>query len=101
MPRLRGAGGLHPRHASAPGAGPRSGSPEVAECRRTPGAFAVQRHGARLGVCPEKADVFSGCESRRGKSQTPRSLDGRGEGNRTPEAHRRSHQEDGERVTGP
>jgi hypothetical protein len=54
-----------------------------------------------LGVCPEKADVFSGCESRRGKSQTPRSLDGREEGNQVSEAHRRSHQEDGERVTGP
>jgi hypothetical protein len=58
-------------------------------------------HCVGLGVCPEKADVFSGCESRRGKSQTPCSLDGRGKGNQPSEAHRRSHQEDGERVTGP
>jgi hypothetical protein len=35
-----------------------------------------------LVVCPEKADVLSGSQSRRGKSRNPRSLDGRQEGNR-------------------
>ena len=44
-----------------------------------------------LGVMSRKADVFSGRQTRRGESQTPRSLGGRGEGNRAPEAHRRSH----------
>ena len=33
-------------------------------------------------VCPAKAGVFSGSESHRGKSQTPRSLDSSQEGNR-------------------
>jgi ABC-type uncharacterized transport system substrate-binding protein len=48
-----------------------------------------------------KAGATSGCQSRRGKSQTPRSLDSRVEGNRDSEAYRQSHRTDGERVTGP
>ncbi len=60
-----------------------------------------RRHHQDELVRPVKADASSGSQSRRGKSQTPRSLDGRGEGNRTSEAHRQSHQKDGERVTGP
>src|SRR4029434_1960001 len=39
-----------------------------------------------------KAGATSGCQSRRGKSQTPRSLDGRVEGNRDSAAYRQSHQ---------
>jgi hypothetical protein len=52
-------------------------------------------------VCAQKGDVFSGRQTRWGKSQTPHSLDGRGEGNRAPGAHRHRHHEDGQRVTGP
>jgi hypothetical protein len=47
-----------------------------------------------------KADVFSGRQSHRGKSQTPRSLDGRAEGNQSPEAHRRDHRKDGSESPG-
>jgi hypothetical protein len=47
------------------------------------------------------ADVFSGSQSRRGKSQQPRSLDGRTKGDRRSEAHRQSPQKEGERVAGP
>ena len=39
-------------------------------------------------VRPVKAGVFSRDQTCRGKSQTPRSLDGRVEGNRDSEAHR-------------
>jgi hypothetical protein len=39
-------------------------------------------------VCPVKAGVFSRRQTCRGKSQTPRSLDGRVEGNQDSEAHR-------------
>jgi hypothetical protein len=39
------------------------------------------RDDSRRGVRPEKADVFSGRQSHRGNSQTPRSLDGRAAGN--------------------
>src|SRR4030095_1445350 len=48
-----------------------------------------------------KAGATSGCQPRRGKSQTPRSLDSRVEGNRDSEAYRQSHRRDGEGVTGP
>ena len=41
-------------------------------------------------VRPAKAGVFSRDQTCRGKSQTPRSLDGRVEGNRDSEAHRQS-----------
>jgi hypothetical protein len=41
-----------------------------------------------LVVRPAKADAFSGRQSHQGKSQTPCSLDGRGERNQGPEAHR-------------
>ena len=43
---------------------------------------------SRTVVCPAKAGVFSRSQSCRGKSQKPRSLDGRQEGNRMSEAHR-------------
>jgi hypothetical protein len=49
------------------------------------------RGDSRRSVRPEKADVFSGRQSHRGNSQTPRSLDGRAAGNQSPEAHRRHH----------
>jgi hypothetical protein len=39
-------------------------------------------------VCPVKAGMFSGRQTRRGKSQEPCSLDGRVAGNQDPEAHR-------------
>src|ERR1035437_2394789 len=39
-------------------------------------------------VCPVKAGVFSRRQPCRGKSQAPRSLDGRVEGNQDSEAHR-------------
>jgi hypothetical protein len=39
-------------------------------------------------VRPAKAGVFSRSQTCRGKSQTPRSLDGRVEGNQDSEAHR-------------
>ena len=42
-------------------------------------------------VCPVKAGMFSRSQSCRGKSQKPRSLDGRLEGNRASEAHRQSN----------
>ena len=38
--------------------------------------------GSRTVVCPVKAGVFSRRQTCRGKSQAPRSLDGRVEGNR-------------------
>ena len=44
VPCPRGAGGMHPRqHASSPGAGCGSCSPEVAARQRMSGSFAVQR----------------------------------------------------------
>src|SRR5208283_1358611 len=43
---------------------------------------------ARPVVCPVKAGVFSRRQTCRGKSQAPRSLDGRVEGNQDSEAHR-------------
>jgi hypothetical protein len=55
---------------------------------------------APRSACPVKADVFSGDESHRGKSQRPRSLDGRAEGNQSPEAHRRNHRKDGSEWPG-
>jgi hypothetical protein len=70
-------------------------------CGRSGGRGGRPCKRASSSVRPDKVDVFSGRQTRRGKSQTPRSLDGRTEGNRSPEAHRRSHRQDGERVTGP
>jgi hypothetical protein len=55
----------------------------------------------QLPCVQSNADVFSGRQSRRGKSQQPRSLDGRVKGNRCSGAHRRSSREEGERVPGP
>ena len=49
---------------------------------------------------PAKADVFSGRQSHRGNSQTPRSLDGRAAGNPSSEAHRRNHRKDGSEWPG-
>ena len=46
------------------------------------------RRSARPVVCPVKAGVFSRSQTCRGKSQAPRSLDGRVEGNQDSEAHR-------------
>src|SRR2546422_7878576 len=51
-------------------------------------------------VRPAKADVFSGRQSHRGNSQTPRSLDGRAAGNQSSEAHRRNHRKDGSEWPG-
>jgi len=52
---------------------------------------------ARPVVCPAKAGVFSGGQTHRGKSQTPRSLDSREERNRISETYRRHHPwDDGE-----
>ena len=48
------------------------------------------RRSARRVVCPAKAGLFSGRQSRRGNNQEPRSLDSREEGNRTSEAYRHS-----------
>src|SRR6266571_4499200 len=45
---------------------------------------------ARPVVCPAKAGVFSRSQTCRGKSQAPRSLDGRVAGNQDSEAHRQS-----------
>jgi hypothetical protein len=43
---------------------------------------------ARPVVCPAKAGVFSGgIKTHRGKSQKPRSLDSREEGNQIPETY--------------
>jgi len=50
--------------------------------------------GASPVVCPVKAGVFSGSQSRQGKSQEPCSSDGREEGNRISEAHRQQHLRD-------
>jgi hypothetical protein len=47
-----------------------------------------RRVSPRPYVRPAKAGVFSRDQTCRGKSQTPRSLDGRVEGNRDSEAHR-------------
>src|SRR2546422_9308271 len=55
---------------------------------------------SRRSVRPEKADVFSGGQSRRGNSQTPRSLDGRAAGNQSSGAHRRNHRKDGSERPG-
>jgi hypothetical protein len=43
-------------------------------------------------ACPGRQTCSVGKETHRGKSQTPCSLDGRAEGNRSSEAHRRSAQ---------
>src|SRR2546425_1196741 len=59
----------------------------------------VHRDSARSGR-PAKADVFSGRQSHRGNSQTPRSLDGRAAGNPSSEAHRRNHRKDGSEWPG-
>src|SRR5215470_10921765 len=45
---------------------------------------------ARPVVCPAKAGMFSRRQTCRGKSQRPRSLDSREEGNRISEAYRRA-----------
>ena len=50
-----------------------------------------ESRGSRTVVCPDKAGMFSRSQSCRGKSQKPRSLDGRLEGNQTSEAHRQSN----------
>jgi hypothetical protein len=80
------------------GHGPLNGWARLFGVIGIPGLRAVRmcRPGDRLlpdlvAVCPGKAVVFSGSQSRRGKSQRPRSLDGRAEGNRSLEAHRQSH----------
>jgi len=54
----------------------------------------VRSKDSRTVVCPAKAGVFSGRQSRRGKSQEPRNLDSRVEGNRNSEAYRQSHLRD-------
>ena len=56
--------------------------------RQTPEVGAVCGKSARPDVCPVKAGVFSRRQTCRGKSQAPRSLDGRVEGNQDSEAHR-------------
>ena len=53
------------------------------------------------GVCPDKADMFSGNQSHEGKSQKPWSTGRICGGNEADEADRQSHLRDGERVTGP
>src|SRR4051794_29923734 len=56
---------------------------------------------ARPVVCPEKADVLSGSQTRRGKSRNPVAwMAGRRETD-CPEAHRHGHPRDGRRVPGP
>ena len=50
-----------------------------------------ESRGSRTVVCPVKAGMFSRSQSCWGKSQKPRSLGGRLEGNRTSEAHRQSN----------
>ena len=55
---------------------------------------------SRPVVCPAKAGVFSGRQSRRGKSQKPRSLDSRVEGNRNSEAYRQCHLRGGSESPG-
>jgi hypothetical protein len=55
---------------------------------------------ARPVVCPAKARVLSRRQTYRGKSQKPRSLDSRGEGNRASGAYRRSHLRDGSELPG-
>ena len=52
-----------------------------------PGRGTLARRNVRV-VCPAKAGLFSGRQSRRGKNQEPRSLDSREEGNRFSEAYR-------------
>jgi hypothetical protein len=46
---------------------------------------------SRSVVCPAKAGMFSGSQSREGNNQKPCSLDGRYEGDRLSEAHRQSN----------
>ena len=46
---------------------------------------------SRTVVCPAKAGMFSGSQSREGNNQKPCSLDGRYEGDRLSEAHRQSN----------
>ena len=53
-----------------------------------------ERYDGRLSrtvVCPAKAGMFSGSQSREGNIQKPCSLDGRYEGDRLSEAHRQSN----------
>jgi hypothetical protein len=61
----------------------------------------TSRLSFRTGVCPDKADMFSGNQSRQGKSQKPCSTGRICGGNEADEADRQSHLRDGERVTGP
>ena len=60
---------VHPLSPGEDRGGPTEGEPDAVKV-------------ARPVVRPAKAGVFSGSQSHRGKSQTPRSLDGRQEGNR-------------------
>ena len=62
---------------------------------------ALQRVLRQLVVCPAKAGLFSGRQSRRGNSQKPRSLDSREEGNRISEAYRQGLPWGDLRVIGP
>jgi hypothetical protein len=52
---------------------------------------AVCGRTARTVVCPAKAGMFNGRQSRQGKNQKPCNLDGRYKGNRLSEAHRQSN----------
>jgi hypothetical protein len=51
-------------------------------------------------VCPAKAGVFSGRQTRRGKSQNPRSLDSREKGNQISETYRQHHPWDDGKPSG-
>src|SRR5215831_2371976 len=52
-------------------------------------------------MCVQRRQTCSvGGKSHRGKSQSPRSLDGRAEGDRSSEAHRRNHRKDGSEWLG-
>jgi hypothetical protein len=64
-------------------------------------ATVAARDGFGEGVCPDKADMFSGNQSHQGKSQKPCSKGSVRGGNESDEADRQSHLRDGERVTGP
>ena len=61
---------------------------ESAVRRHSPEVRAVCGKAARTDVRPVKASVFSRSQSCRGKSQAPRSLDSRVEGNQDSEVYR-------------
>src|ERR1035437_10109160 len=88
MAKYRLEGISHEKAAHGVQAGQPCRTNTLASDRESPFIKAGCGKSACPVVCPVKAGVFSRRQTCRGKSQTPRSLDGRVEGNQDSEAHR-------------